>query len=79
MQFLCVFFLNFFFILAGGGRYIPGSDPTPTAPVGVADPFTGVLLATGSTGTTASLGEKNKLSMSQGLSNNDRRVIRKMT
>lgn len=25
----------------GSGRYIPGSGPDPSAPVGVADPFTG--------------------------------------
>lgn len=26
---------------AGSGRYIPGSGPSPGAPAGVADPFTG--------------------------------------
>lgn len=29
---------------AGTGRYIPGSGPNPTAPGGVADPFTGGFL-----------------------------------
>lgn len=28
---------------AGSGRYIPGSGPSPGAPAGVADPFTGRL------------------------------------
>uniref|UniRef100_A0A8D0AHX3 Phospholipase A2-activating protein n=1 Tax=Sander lucioperca TaxID=283035 RepID=A0A8D0AHX3_SANLU len=31
----------------GSGRYIPGSGPNPSAPSGVADPFTGELLTKG--------------------------------
>lgn len=34
-----------FFYLSGAGRYIPGSGPNPSAPTGVADPFTGEFLS----------------------------------
>lgn len=33
--------LTLFPLDAGSGRYIPGSEPNPAAPMGVADPFTG--------------------------------------
>lgn len=40
----CVLYTAGFPPPTGGGRYIPGSDPNPSAPAGVADPFTGELL-----------------------------------
>uniref|UniRef100_A0A671YXC3 Phospholipase A2-activating protein n=1 Tax=Sparus aurata TaxID=8175 RepID=A0A671YXC3_SPAAU len=36
-----IFFTHLIFLHTGSGRYIPGSGPNPSGPVGVADPFTG--------------------------------------
>ena len=39
-----IFFTRLIFLPTGSGRYIPGSGPNPSGPVGVADPFTGESL-----------------------------------
>ena len=39
-----IFFTHWIFLHTGSGRYIPGSGPNPSGPVGVADPFTGESL-----------------------------------